>query len=189
MRVVATSGRPLGWSEPSARVWPVRAIVAESGALALMRDGARVLTEYVQDKATRRQNAQRLQAVAQQVLARVPGAGCRVPGAMLAQDSAGRATDIAIDHREFTRLPEGAIAHGVALMQDAGMNATVSSIHNNGWFGEHRKCSAAQWMLRRLFGRDSRLRSTLNRALPNPRTAPLGVQEHCRGAFGRRKCV
>ena len=78
VRVVATSGRPLGWSEPFARAWPVRAIVAESGALALMRDGARVLTEYVQDKATRRQNAQRLQAVAQQVLARVPGAGCRV---------------------------------------------------------------------------------------------------------------
>ena len=30
------------------------------------------------------------------------------------------------------------------------------------------------------------LRSTLNRPLPNPRTAPVGVQEHCRAPLGER---
>jgi hydroxymethylpyrimidine pyrophosphatase-like HAD family hydrolase len=39
-------------------------------------------------------------------------------------------------------------------MQNEGMHATVSSIHINGWFGEHNKLSAAHWMLRRLFGRE-----------------------------------
>jgi hydroxymethylpyrimidine pyrophosphatase-like HAD family hydrolase len=39
-------------------------------------------------------------------------------------------------------------------MQAAGMHATVSSIHINGWFGDHNKLSGAQWMLRCLFGRD-----------------------------------
>jgi hypothetical protein len=39
-------------------------------------------------------------------------------------------------------------------MQAEGMTATVSSIHVNGWFGHHDKWSGAQWMLRRLFGRD-----------------------------------
>ena len=73
---------------------------------------------------------------------------------MLAQDSAGRVTDIAIDHSEFTTLPPAAIARVVALMQAEGMNATVSSIHVNGWFGAHTKWSAAQWMLKRLFGRE-----------------------------------
>ena len=34
------------------------------------------------------------------------------------------------------------------------MNVTVSSIHINGWFGEHTKLSGARWMVRRLFGRD-----------------------------------
>ena len=34
------------------------------------------------------------------------------------------------------------------------MNATVSSIHINGWYGEHTKLSGARWMLRRLFGRE-----------------------------------
>jgi len=33
------------------------------------------------------------------------------------------------------------------------------------------------------------LRSTVKRPLPNSRTASLGVQEHWRGAFGRKKCV
>ena len=29
------------------------------------------------------------------------------------------------------------------------MNATVSSIHVNGWFGEHDKFSGARWMVQR----------------------------------------
>ncbi|MDP2008353.1 MAG: HAD-IIB family hydrolase [Rubrivivax sp.] len=145
--VVAITGRPLGWSLPFARAWPVRAVVAENGAVALLREGSQLHTEFTQDAATRQVNTRRLQAVAQRVLA-------EVPGAVLAQDSAGRVTDIAIDHSEFTALPPAAIAQVVALMRAAGMNATVSSIHVNGWFGEHTKWSAAQWMLRRLFGRE-----------------------------------
>jgi hydroxymethylpyrimidine pyrophosphatase-like HAD family hydrolase len=34
------------------------------------------------------------------------------------------------------------------------MNATVSSIHINGWFGTHTKLSGARWMVQRLFGRE-----------------------------------
>ncbi len=144
--VVAITGRPLGWSEPFARAWPVRAVVAENGAVALIRDGQQLITEYVQDAATRAANTRRLHDVAQRVLR-------EVPGATLARDSAGRVTDIAVDHNEFTTLPPAALAQVVALMREEGMNATVSSIHINGWFGEHTKWSAAQWMLQRLFGR------------------------------------
>ncbi len=145
--VVAITGRPLGWSVPFARAWPVRAIVAENGAVALVREGGVLHTEFAQDRATRAANAQRLQQVAQAIVQ-------QVPGATLAQDSAGRVTDIAIDHSEFTHLPAAAILQVVALMEAAGMNATVSSIHINGWFGSHTKYSAAQWMLQRLFARE-----------------------------------
>ncbi len=145
--VIAITGRPLGWSEPFARAWPVAAIVAENGGVALLRDGPRVITEFAQDEATRAVNAARLREVAVRVLR-------EVPGARLARDSAGRATDIAVDHSEFTQLPPAAIGQVVALMQAAGMTATVSSIHVNGWFGDHGKWSAAHWMVRRLFGRE-----------------------------------
>ncbi len=148
--VVAITGRPLGWSQPFARSWPLAAIVAENGAVALLprpaAAGAELHIEFAQDAATRAAQALRLQAVAARVLA-------EVPGATLARDSAGRATDIAIDHSEFAHLDAAAIARVVALMQAEGMVATVSSIHINGWFGQHSKLTAAQWMLQRLYGR------------------------------------
>jgi HAD superfamily hydrolase (TIGR01484 family) len=144
--VLAITGRPLGWSEPFARAWPVRAIVAENGGVALLREGGALRTEFAQDAATRAANAQRLRAAAERVLA-------EVPGAQLARDSAGRVTDIAVDHAEFATLAPDAIDRVVALMRQGGLRATVSSIHVNGWIGEHDKYSAAEWMLRRLFGR------------------------------------
>jgi hypothetical protein len=144
--VVALTGRPMGWSEPFAREWPVEAIVAENGAVALIGAGGRLQVEYAQDEATRARNAARLRAAAAHVLR-------EVPGATLARDSAGRATDIAIDHSEFARLSPESIDRVVAVMHAEGMRATVSSIHVNGWFGEHDKLSGARWIVRRLFGR------------------------------------
>ena len=145
--VVAITGRPLGWSVPFARAWPVAAIVPENGAVTLVRDGAGLHTEYAQDSATRERNARRLAEVAARVLA-------EVPGATLARDSAGRVTDIAVDHAEFAHLDAAAIERVVAIMRAEGMTATVSSIHVNGWFGDHSKLSGARWIVRRLFGRD-----------------------------------
>lgn len=145
--VIAITGRPMGWSQPFARDWPVAAIVAENGAVALMRGAEGGLhIEYAQDDATRARNAERLREVATRVLR-------EVPGSTLARDSAGRVTDIAVDHSEFAQLPARAIERVVALMREAGMTATVSSIHVNGWFGEHTKWSGARWMTQRLFGR------------------------------------
>jgi hypothetical protein len=165
LHVIPITGRPLGWSEPFARgdatrgiaPWPVDAIVAETGAAAvfLKKIGLQpayllpeqLLKIYQTDAATRALNFTRMQAVARQVLA-------EVPGARLAQDSPGRETDIAIDHSEFTHLAPEHIAHAIRIMQTAGMTATVSSIHINGWFGEHNKLVGARWIVAALFGRD-----------------------------------
>jgi HAD superfamily hydrolase (TIGR01484 family) len=146
--VIAVTGRPMGWSEPFARDWPIDAIVAENGAVALFRGGdATLAIEYVQDRATRTRNAARLREVAARVLHDVPGTS-------LAQDSAGRVTEIAIDHGEFARLMPAQIDAVVALMMSEGLNVTVSSIHVNGWIGEHTKLSGARRAVRRLFARD-----------------------------------
>jgi HAD superfamily hydrolase (TIGR01484 family) len=142
--VVAITGRPMGWSAPFAREWPLEAIVAENGAVALRHDGS---VEYAQDEATRAAHAPRLRAAAARVLR-------EVPGATLARDSGGRVTDIAIDHSEFAQLTPAQIAQVVAVMQAEGMNATVSSIHINGWYGSHDKLSGARWIVRRLYGRE-----------------------------------
>jgi HAD superfamily hydrolase (TIGR01484 family) len=148
LHVIPITGRPVGWSEPFALAWPVDAIVAENGAVALVRDAAGGLCKlYQQDAATRAANFGRMQ----RVLARVEA---EVPGARRAQDSAGRETDIAVDHSEFTQLPQDRIDAVVALMRSEGMTATVSSIHVNGWFGAHNKREGARWILRELFRAD-----------------------------------
>lgn len=150
LHVIPITGRPIGWSEPFASQWPVDAIVAENGSVAFCADDASkgvIRKIYQQDEATRQKNYARMQEVAQQIVR-------EVPGAMLATDSPGRETDIAIDHSEFTHLPQSSIDQAVAIMRDAGMNATVSSIHINGWFGDHNKLEGARWIVRELFGRN-----------------------------------
>jgi HAD superfamily hydrolase (TIGR01484 family) len=150
--VFAITGRPMGWSLPFLRPleqggWPLEAIVAENGAVALFREPATqaLAIDYAQDDATRARNAARLREVAARVLR-------EVPGSTLAQDSAGRVTDIAVDHSEFASLNEAQIAAVVGIMQREGMNASVSSIHINGWFGAHTKLSGAAWIVQRLLG-------------------------------------
>ena len=158
LAVIAITGRPVGWSEPFAKCWPVDAIVAENGAVMLQminqtghtgsKHGGQLLSKsYQQDAATRRTNFALMQQVAQRVLR-------EVPAAVLAQDSPGRETDMAIDHSEFTTLPPEQIAQAVAIMHSEGMHATVSSIHINGWFGAHNKLEGARWAVRTLYGRD-----------------------------------
>ena len=145
--VIAVTGRPMGWSVPIAEQMPLAAVVAENGAVALFREGEALHIEYAQGETERAANAVRLQHAAARVLR-------EVPGATLARDSAGRATDIAIDHAEFAHLDETAIAHVVRVMREEGMTATVSSIHVNGWYGDHGKPSGARWMVQRLLGRE-----------------------------------
>jgi HAD superfamily hydrolase (TIGR01484 family) len=147
VHVIPITGRPVGWSEPFALGWPVDAIVAENGAVALSRSGQAggLRKLYQQDQQVRAANFARMQQVAQRIVR-------EVPGATLARDSAGRETDIAIDHSEYAQLPQSRVAQVVRLMRDEGMNATVSSIHINGWFGDHNKLSGARWIVRELLG-------------------------------------
>ena len=157
LKVIAITGRPVGWSEPFARDWPIDALVAENGAVALIANEEVFLRTsgrpvplsklYQVDVQTRAANMVRMQAV----LARIER---ELPGARRATDSPGRETDIAIDHSEFARLGPAQIAEVVQLMRSEGLNATVSSIHINGWIGAHNKLEGARWIVRELLGRD-----------------------------------
>jgi HAD superfamily hydrolase (TIGR01484 family) len=163
LHVIPITGRPVGWSERFAAAWPVDAVVAENGAVALrppstefsdqigllrLSDKRKQLSKiYQQDAAVRAANFTAMHAVLERIER-------EVPQARRAQDSAGRETDIAIDHSEFAHLPQPAIDACVALMRAAGMSASVSSIHINGWFGAHNKWEGARWIVRALFGSD-----------------------------------
>jgi HAD superfamily hydrolase (TIGR01484 family) len=145
--VIATTGRPLGWAEERARSWPLDAVVAESGALALVRDpNGGLQVDYAQDESTRRHNTKRLEAA----LVEIQRA---VPEARPAPDHGGSVTDLSIDHSETYHLDQAQIDRVVEVMRAQGMNASVSSIHVNGWFGDHSKLTGARWMVDSLYGR------------------------------------
>jgi len=145
--VIAITGRPAGWSEAFALAWPVLSIVAENGSLRISGNNNSLHKSYTQTAAVRATNHRHLQAVLQAIEQ-------QVPGAQRARDSAGRETDIAIDHSEFTHLGPEQISQVLALMRAGGLTATVSSIHINGWLGEHNKWTGAQWAVQALLGRD-----------------------------------
>ena len=147
--VIPITGRPVGWCLPFSATWPVDAIVAENGAVALLKNSTTIQINkiYQQDLATRQHNFEQMQRIAQRVMK-------EIPGTVMAKDSSGRETDIAFDHSEFHHLTQNQIHQVVGLLQEEGMNATVSSIHINAWFGDHNKWHGAQWILKELTGRD-----------------------------------
>lgn len=159
--VIAITGRPVGWGQPFAASWPVDALVAENGAVALVpqtvfgQNGlqpssnmARPLSKlYQQDAATRATNHAAMQAVAEQVLS-------KVPSARLSDDKGGRETDLAFDYAEFNQQPPEDVQQVLTLLEQAGMHTTISSIHIHGCFGDFNKWMGACWIARELLGRD-----------------------------------
>jgi HAD superfamily hydrolase (TIGR01484 family) len=147
LTVIAVTGRSLGWCRSMTEAWPLAAVVAENGGVALVPTGATVLTEYADDAMTVAANARRLRDIGDELLS-------RMPQVRLAADSDGRETDIAVDHGEFARLAPSEIRRVVEWLLAAGLTVSVSSIHVNAWFGTHSKWTAAQWMVRRLLQRE-----------------------------------
>lgn len=145
--VIPVTGRPAGWCDHIARMWPVAAVVGENGAFTIRYDRARrrMIQHFVAGEAERRANRARLDALAEQILADVPGSA-------LASDQPYRVADLAIDFREdVPPLPKEAIARIVSLFEKAGARAKVSSIHVNGWFGDYDKASTANRLLEEEF--------------------------------------
>jgi HAD superfamily hydrolase (TIGR01484 family) len=148
MRTVVVTGRPAGWCDLIARTWPVDGVVGENGGLALWLDGDRMRREFLADEATRRQNRERLDAVARDVIAEVPGCA-------IAADQPYRELDLAVDFAEDVGpLDEAAIDAIVAVFQRHGAQAKVSSIHVNGWFGDYDKLGMCRRMARRWWDMD-----------------------------------
>jgi hypothetical protein len=133
--VVPITGRPAGWCDHIARMWPVSGVVGENGALWMRHDPAthKLVRRFVTTDAERAANRARLEGIGRKILAAVPGTA-------LASDQQYREADLAIDYCEdVPPLPRADVDRIVAIMEAEGMTAKVSSIHVNGWFGAYDK--------------------------------------------------
>jgi HAD superfamily hydrolase (TIGR01484 family) len=148
--LVPVTGRPAGWCDHIARMWPVDAVVGENGAFYFWHDAqaGRLGRRYQDSVAARGARRAQLEAVAHRILQAVPGCA-------LAADQAYRDTDLAIDYCEdVPALPLDAAVRIAALMREAGLTAKISSIHVNGWFGGYDKLAMCRTLFAERFGVD-----------------------------------
>jgi HAD superfamily hydrolase (TIGR01484 family) len=147
MLAVAVTGRPAGWCDHIARMWPVDAVVGENGAFYFRHHARRLHKVYWDSADVRARNQERLADLAARIVAAVPGCA-------LAADQPYRETDLAIDYCEdVPALPLAQAERIAELMRAAGLHAKLSSIHVNGWFGDYDKLA----MSRRLFASEFEL--------------------------------
>ena len=146
--VVPVTGRPAGWCDHIARMWPVDAVIGENGAFYFGLFDGKLLKRFHDDAATRARSRVLLEKIAQRILAAVPGCA-------LASDQAYRESDLAIDYCEdVPPLPVATAERIASLMREAGLTAKVSSIHVNGWFGAYDKLAMARTLFAERFGVD-----------------------------------
>lgn len=148
LRVVPVTGRPGGWVDHIARMWPVDGVVGENGGLWFYMDGGRMVRRFLQSAEERRHDRQRLEALGEQILREIPGTA-------LASDQPYRDLDLAIDFCEdVPPLGEDAVDAIVAAFEAAGARCKVSSIHVNGWYGDFDKLTGCRRFLADRFDED-----------------------------------
>ncbi|WP_150526607.1 HAD family hydrolase [Roseibium sediminis] len=150
IRVAPITGRPAGWCDMIARMWPVDGVVGENGAMYFSYDEAskKMRRAYSASQEERRYNAERYKTISARILKDIPGTA-------ISADQAYREADLAIDFCEdVPPLPSDDVARIKAIFEDEGAVAKVSSIHVNGWFGAYDKLSMARRFADEVLGID-----------------------------------
>jgi HAD superfamily hydrolase (TIGR01484 family) len=149
IRTIPITGRPAGWCDHIARMWPIDSLVGENGAFYFRYDNEsrKMLRRYFKTDEQRMTDRGRLEKLKAEILKKVPG--CRVSA-----DQAFREADLAIDYCEdIERLSPQDIRAIVTCFEKAGAQAKVSSIHVNGWFGDYDKLTMTAMLFEEVFGR------------------------------------
>ncbi len=120
--LIAVTGRPLGWTDVIARLWPVRAAVGENGAGWTWVDDAGTHEGYFYAEAERAEQAVLLDAIRRK-------AETDMPQVQTTRDHRHRRCDLAFDVGEFASLPQGQIDALGALIERMGAGCSVSTVH------------------------------------------------------------
>jgi HAD superfamily hydrolase (TIGR01484 family) len=144
IRVVPVTGRPAGWCDHIARMWPVAGVVGENGAFyyAYDRERRRMTRRQVAaDPGSPPAGREKLERAAARVLREVPGTA-------MAADQAFRMSDFAIDYCEdVPRLPEESVDTICRILSEESVHFKVSSIHVNFWLGSFDKLTGVRLYL------------------------------------------
>lgn len=143
----AVTGRPCAWGEVLARQWPVRFVVVENGALAVVRDGAGVRVEDPYDASERRRHVAALRALEREMAEKVP---LLAP----ADDAWCRRTDTTWDIGERARATAETVLVASEIIHAAGAATFASSVHLHASFDRTDKAQGAVRSLRHITDED-----------------------------------
>jgi HAD superfamily hydrolase (TIGR01484 family) len=131
------TGRPAGWADHIARMWPVDGVVGENGAFYFCFDKTEKHMKkhfVVRERDERDRNHDRLTSIFREIQ--------RIyPTLRLASDQAYRECDLAVDYCEDARPPLSLkeARQIQKIFESHGARAKISSIHVNAWFGDYDK--------------------------------------------------
>ncbi len=136
--LVPVTGRPAGWCDMIARMWPVTAVVGENGAFYMMMKKGKLEKKYLEPAATRLQNQKKLLKLRQALQKKYKNLS-------FASDQLYREFDLAIDYCEDVKpWKEAEVAKLIEFCRDKGAIAKLSSIHVNTWFGQYDKLTCVK---------------------------------------------
>jgi HAD superfamily hydrolase (TIGR01484 family) len=144
LKLVPITGRPAGWCDHIARMWPVDGVVGENGAFYFWYDEAvrKLKKRFMVPEEVREENRRRLAEVRKEILSSVPGTA-------VASDQLYREADLAIDYCEdVPPLSWEAVERICEIFKKHGATSRVSSIHVNGWFGTYSKLEMTKIFVR-----------------------------------------
>lgn len=150
LKTVPITGRPAGWCDHIARMWPVDGVVGENGAFYFWMDDTeqKLKKRFLDSESIRAENKKRLIQVKEDILTTVPGTA-------LASDQLYREADLAIDFCEdVPALNSQDIEKICRIFKKHGATCKVSSIHVNGWFGAYDKLKMTKIFVKERWGLD-----------------------------------
>ena len=152
INIVPVTGRPAGWCDHIARMWPVAGVIGENGAFYYSYDqkNKKFTRKYLQTDETRKEGQLRLNTIKERALKEVPGCA-------IASDQPFRVADLAIDFAEDAGpLNQEEIDKICKIAEDAGATCKVSSIHINCWYGSYDKLECFNIFLKDFTGKSLR---------------------------------
>ncbi|MGD2127039.1 MAG: HAD-IIB family hydrolase [Desulfobacteraceae bacterium] len=134
-KILPITGRPAGWCDHIARMWPVDGIIGENGAFCFWHDEkeGKLNKRFMDSDKVREEKQRRLEMIRDEILSSIPGTA-------IASDQRYREADLAIDYCEdVSPLEWKEVERICEIFRKHGANCKVSSIHVNGWFGDYDK--------------------------------------------------
>jgi hydroxymethylpyrimidine pyrophosphatase-like HAD family hydrolase len=148
LKLVAVTGRPVGWGKVMARQWPIAGCVVENGAAYLLRQGPAVVLRDACNERERSARSARLGRLVERVRE-------VVPEARLTDDASARRSDVTWDVGETTTLPEDRVRAIIREIDAVDANWSRSSVHLHATFDVDDKASGAARFCSRELGEDA----------------------------------